>query len=162
LVVGVFGLHPLVSLLGRNGKSSFVLDVNGIRQGLAAWSYVWKCPWIHPDRHLGAVRRYAALQDVLWAAFAAVNADRIVTEGSHKQARAHPALAEIRALSTESRLLEIELGLTPASTSKAGATRQRATEPDGVRDMHPSRRRAAVDDGPDPDDPRAGLRVIRT
>lgn len=43
-----------------------------------------------------------------------------MTFGSHGQPRSHPAMAEIQVMSTESRLLEIELGFTPAAASKAG------------------------------------------
>jgi phage terminase small subunit len=127
-------------------------------EGLAAWSYVWKCPWIHPDRHLHAVRRYSHLQDILARAIAAAGADEIIVSGSRGQGRVNPALAEVRLLSAECRLLEVELGLTPAAASKAGATRTRTAPPDGVRDD--PRRKGFDDPSDDSDDPRVGLRVI--
>jgi hypothetical protein len=43
--------------------------------------------------------------------------------GSRGQQRAHPCMAAIRPMSTESRLMEIELGLTPVAESRAGTTK---------------------------------------
>jgi hypothetical protein len=64
-------------------------------------------------------------------------------------------LAEIRMLSTESRLLEAELGMAPASESRAGIPKQAAyTELDALIDAR--RRRDRHDDA---DDPRLGLAV---
>jgi hypothetical protein len=44
--------------------------------------------------------------------------------GSHGQQRAHPCMAAIRLMSTESRLMEIQLGPTPVAESRAGITKE--------------------------------------
>lgn len=129
-------------------------------EGIAAWKYLWKLHWIVPERHRRTVERYCRMQDLLAAAHAQVDRDGLMTEGSHGQLRAHPAMAEIRMLTTESRLTEVELGLTPASESKAGVP---AVLPRGVLDDVMDRRRrplGAVDDDGDEDDPRFGLKVV--
>ena len=90
------------------------------------------------------------MQDTLAAARAQVAADGMIVTGAQKQPRPHPLLAEIRALVTESRLTEIELGLTPASASKCGVPAVPAPSP---LDKHLARRRAHDED----DDPRIAL-----
>lgn len=96
---------------------------------MAAWNYLWRHHWIIPERHCRIATRYCQLQDLLAAAFARVAADGLMTTGSTGQSRAHPAMAEIRMLTTESRLTEVELGLTPAAESKAGADRRPLSGP---------------------------------
>ena len=90
-------------------------------------------------------------------ALAQVDRDGLMVEGSKGQLTAHPAMAEIRLLTTELRLIEIELGLTPASEAKAGVP---AVLPRKYLDDLLARRRA---DDHDPDDPRvAWLNDART
>jgi P27 family predicted phage terminase small subunit len=89
-------------------------------EGAEAWKYVWKLSWVVPARHSRIVERYCRLQDLLALAFGQVERDGMMVEGSQGQLRCHPAMAEIRMLTTECRLVEVELGLTPAAESKAG------------------------------------------
>ena len=93
-------------------------------EGLAAWEYVWRQPWIAPDRHALMVQRYCAIQDLMAAARAQIERDGLMVAGSLKQQRIHPLAVELRLLSVEARLTEVELGLTPGSASRAGADRQ--------------------------------------
>ncbi|OBH66665.1 hypothetical protein A5684_06150 [Mycobacterium intracellulare] len=60
------------------------------------------------------------MTDVMAASLTQVKRDGYMIEGSHGRMRAHHALAEIRHLATELRRTESELGITPASESKAG------------------------------------------
>ncbi|OBB95921.1 hypothetical protein A5782_05605 [Mycobacterium sp. 852002-40037_SCH5390672] len=62
------------------------------------------------------------MTDMLAASLAQVRVDGYMIEGSHGRKRAHHALTEIRHLATELRRTESELGITPASESKAGVT----------------------------------------
>lgn len=82
--------------------------------GRDAWNYVWRHHWIVPERRMTLVERYCRTQ-----AFATVAAGGLMSVGSHGQQRAHPCMAAIRLMSTESRLMEIELGLTPVAESRA-------------------------------------------
>lgn len=107
------------------------------------------------------VTRYCRLQDLLAAAFDQVDADGFMVTGSTKQRRCHPAMAEVRALTTESRLIESELGLTPASESKAGVPVE--SPPSALADMIARRRSPTAvggDGDDDDDDPLAGLRPV--
>ena len=47
--------------------------------------------------------------------------------GSHGQQRAHPCMAAIGLMSTESRLMEIQLGLTTVAESRAGIPKELPT-----------------------------------
>jgi hypothetical protein len=47
-----------------------------------------------------------------------------MVKGSQAQSRTHPACIEVRLLATECRLIETELGLTPAAEGKAGVDRK--------------------------------------
>lgn len=122
--------------------------------GAQSWSYLWRLDWLVEERHLHTVYRYCQLQDLLATAVAQVAADGFMVEGSTKQRRAHPAVAEIRQLATEARRTEIELGITPASASKAGV-------PVGVpaKSNADLLREAEEDSAADPRDA-LGLRVI--
>lgn len=60
------------------------------------------------------------MTDVFAASLAQVRVDGYMVEGSHGRMRAHHAFTEIRHLATELRRTESELGITPASESKAG------------------------------------------
>ncbi|GAB4959369.1 hypothetical protein MAHJHV55_06330 [Mycobacterium avium subsp. hominissuis] len=88
--------------------------------GKAAWTRIWSLHWIVPQRHWQTVQRYCEMTDVLAASLAQVRVDGYMIEGSHGRMRAHHALTEIRHLATELRRTESELGITPASESKAG------------------------------------------
>lgn len=90
--------------------------------GLAAWRWVWspEHTWI-TTRHLGLVERYARLRDVLALTFTQLNADGISVTGSRNQERVNSLLPQVKSLSTELRLCEIELGLTPASETRTAA-----------------------------------------
>lgn len=122
--------------------------------GQQAWEYIWKPEhhWIAAERHLLLVSRYCQVRDLLAAAIAQVRTDGFMVEGSTGRQRAHPCLAEIRALATESRRTEIELGLTPSSESKVGVT--------------PVKPRSSLDDmfdwrrTPEDDDFRIGLKAV--
>ncbi len=48
-----------------------------------------------------------------------VKSDGFMVSGSRGQQRCHQAMVEVRAISTEMRLIEAELGMTPASESRA-------------------------------------------
>ncbi|CPR11956.1 Phage terminase, small subunit [Mycobacterium bohemicum DSM 44277] len=91
--------------------------------GLAAWKWVWapSHPWI-TERHRGLVERYCRLRDVADGLFRQIDTDGIMSTGSQKQLRTNPALAQLKNLSTELRLCETELGLTPAAESKTAPT----------------------------------------
>jgi P27 family predicted phage terminase small subunit len=91
-------------------------------EGLKAWEWVWSedHTWIN-DRHLQLITRYCRIQDVLDQAFRQIKQDGLMVPGSKGQLRCNPVTVELRSLSTESRLCEIELGLTPCAESKAGA-----------------------------------------
>lgn len=91
--------------------------------GLAAWTWVWSPDhvWI-TVRHLGLAERYCRLRDVLAQLFAQLNADGVSVAGSRNQERVSSLLPQVKNLSTELRLCEIELGLTPASESKTAPT----------------------------------------
>jgi P27 family predicted phage terminase small subunit len=93
-------------------------------EGRKAWFYLWEQHWLNPRRHCRIATRYCQLQDLLAAAFAQVKRDGLMVKGSQGQLRIHPGMVEIRLLSTECRLIETELGLTPGSESRAGADRQ--------------------------------------
>lgn len=88
--------------------------------GKAAWTRLWSLHWIVPQRHWQTVQRYCEMTDVMAASLTQVKRDGYMIEGSHGRMRAHHALAEIRHLATELRRTESELGITPASESKAG------------------------------------------
>jgi P27 family predicted phage terminase small subunit len=124
--------------------------------GTAAWHYLWKMHWLVPERHSRIVTRHCQLQDLLALAFAQVERDGLMTEGSSKQARTHPAMAEIRLITTEFRLMELEMGLTPAAEAKAGVPTAR---PPGLLDEMAARRQArqGAEDDDDPDDFRFAL-----
>jgi len=89
---------------------------------LKAWEWVWSDDhtWVN-ERHLRIITRYCRIQDVLDQAFQQIKADGLMVPGSKGQLRCHPVSVELRSLSTESRLCEVELGLTPCAESKAGA-----------------------------------------
>jgi P27 family predicted phage terminase small subunit len=123
-------------------------------EGTEAWKYVWKLHWIVPARHSRIVERYCRLQDLRALALGQVERDGMMVEGSQGQLRCHPALVEVRALTTECRLIEVELGLTPAAESKAGVPVE--LPPSLLGAMMDHRRR----DDDESDDPRYGLRVI--
>lgn len=93
-------------------------------EGRKAWRYLWGLHWLVPERHSQVVTRYCRLQDLLAVAFEQVARDGLMVPGSQRQLRVHPAMAEVRLLSTECRLIETELGLTPAAESKAGVERE--------------------------------------
>lgn len=109
--------------------------------GLAAWNWVWspQHTWI-TTRHLGLVQRYCRLRDVLASTFAQLNADGISVTGSRNQERVNSLLPQVKNLSTELRLCEIELGLTPASEAKTAAPTPAptATPPRANTDTKPS------------------------
>ncbi|MGV0041295.1 P27 family phage terminase small subunit [Mycobacterium colombiense] len=91
-------------------------------EGMAAWNWVWspEHTWI-TKRHLGLAERYCRVRDVLALTFAQIQEEGISVTGSQKQTRSNPLLPQVKNLSTELRLCEIELGLTPASESKTTA-----------------------------------------
>lgn len=129
--------------------------------GKAAWTRLWSLHWIVPERHWQTVQRYCEMTDVLAASLAQVRVDGYMIEGSHGRMRAHHALTEIRHLATELRRTESELGITPASESKAGVEPY-VSEADRERQI--ARRKnpgiGLHDDDDDDDDPIAGLRLV--
>lgn len=127
--------------------------------GLDAWKFIWLHSWIIPERHRLLVVRYCRTQDLLNLAYAELERAGLMQLGSHKQLRAHPVMCEIRALSVECRLMEIEMGLTPASEAKAGVPQQL---PRNTLDDQIAARRKLLggDDECDRDDPRRGLRPV--
>jgi len=76
----------------------------------------------------------------------------MMVPGSRNQQRPHPLLAEVRSLVHESRLHEVELGLTPAaeSKSKAGVPPVRPTG--GALDEMANRRAGRASADADDDD----------
>jgi P27 family predicted phage terminase small subunit len=114
-------------------------------EGLRAWEWVWSADhtWIN-ERHLRLITRYCRIQDVLDRAFRQIEQDGLMVPGSKGQLRCNPVTVELRSLSTESRLCEIELGLTPCAESKAGAAPKVPTLPkepptaEGARPSGPS------------------------
>lgn len=90
--------------------------------GTAAWQYVWapEHVWI-TTRHLGLAERYCRLRDLLALTFAQIQEEGISVTGSQKQARSNSLLPQVKNFSTELRLCEIEMGLTPASEAKTTA-----------------------------------------
>ncbi|ORV53072.1 hypothetical protein AWC03_21330 [Mycobacterium europaeum] len=130
--------------------------------GRAAWKRVWALHWVVPERHMIIVTRYCTLQDLLARALSQVENDGMTSAGSTGQRRTHPLLVEVRLLSTECRLIESELGLTPASESRAGATKELPRQ--HLDDLIAKRRRIldghGDDDDGDGDDPRKRLRPV--
>jgi hypothetical protein len=97
--------------------------------------------------------------DLLQQAFATVAAEGLMSVGSHGQQQAHPCMAAIRLMSIESRLKEIELGLTWVAESRAGIPKELPTL---SIDEQIQRRRAypqPVDDDDD-GDPRSRLKPL--
>lgn len=90
--------------------------------GSAAWNWVWDPAhtWITP-RHSGLVERYCRLRDVVARIFAQLGDDGVMVTGSTKQTRSNTLLPQLKNLSTELRLCETELGLTPAAESRTAA-----------------------------------------
>jgi P27 family predicted phage terminase small subunit len=127
--------------------------------GRAAWNYVWRHRWIVPERHMMLVERYCRTRDLLQQAIATVAAEGLMSVGSHGQQRAHPCMAAIRLMSTESRLMELELGLTPVAESRAGIPKELPTL---SIDEQIQRRRAYLQPVDDDDygDPRSQLKPI--
>jgi len=127
--------------------------------GRDAWNYVWRHHWIVPERRMILAERYCWTRDLLQQAFATVAAEGLMSVGSHGQQRAHPCMAAIRLMSTESRLMEIELGLTPVAESRAGIPKRAADAIDRRADPAPPRLLQPVDDDDD-GDPRSQLKPI--
>jgi P27 family predicted phage terminase small subunit len=127
--------------------------------GREAWEFVWSQRWIQPERHLMPVQRYCSLVDLLAAARAELERGGMVVTGSTGQERVSPWMAEIRLLSTECRLLENELGLSPAAESRSGipALPMASALTDLIAER--AQRRAAQAGEYDDDDPRHGLRA---
>lgn len=100
---------------------------------------------INASRNLKIVTRYCQLQDVLAAALDQLARDGFMVEGSHKQLRCHPALVEIRAISNELRLIEVETGCTPEAAAKSVVAPEL---PRTELDEQLSQRRSAKDDDP--------------
>jgi P27 family predicted phage terminase small subunit len=76
--------------------------------------------WI-TTRHLGLVERYCRLRDVVALTFQQLGEDGVLVAGSTGQTRSSTLLPQLKNLSTELRLCETELGLTPAAESKTAA-----------------------------------------
>lgn len=124
--------------------------------GLEAWRFIWSHSWVVPARHRLLVERYCRLRDLLQTALDQVAADGLMVEGSRGQRRVHPATVEVRALSHECRLIEGELGLSPASEARAGVPAQ--PTPGALEAAMASGGRP--DDDDDDDDPRRHLMSV--
>lgn len=92
------------------------------RAGRDEWLRVWTAgrAWLAPGIDVFILERYCQQHDRLAEMYARVERDGMIVEGYKGQPRPHPLLSEIRALESEMRKVETELGFTPAARSKLG------------------------------------------
>lgn len=110
--------------------------------GRVAWQQLWIAGrgWLSPELDSMVMERLCGNHDLRADMLAHIERDGLTVEGYKGQPRPHPLLAEVRALESEMRRIEVECGFTPASRSKLGyAEVRRVSKMDEL--MHRRQRR---------------------